>query len=122
MPSTQSIFLDTNIFLRHLRNDHPEWSPACQQLFTEIEEGKRSAWTTDLAIAEIVFLLESKKHYNQPRAAIAEALLPLLSLRHLTLHHKKRYQRVFDLYTSFPKLSYVDCYHAAQVEAEKTDL
>src|SRR3954453_19283145 len=105
MANQKAIFLDTNIFLRHLRNDHPEWSSACQQLFKEIEAGKRSAWTTDLAIAEIVFLLESKKHYNQPRAAIAEALLTLLSLRHLKLRQKTRYHRVFALYTTYPKLS-----------------
>src|SRR4051812_47072487 len=110
MADTQAIFLDTNIFLRYLRNDHPQWSPACRQLFTEIEEGKVSAWTTDLAIAEVVFLLESKKHYNQPRGAIAGALLKLLSLHRLKLRQKKHYRRIFALYTSFLKLSYIDCY------------
>lgn len=122
MPKSQSVFLDTNIFLRHLRNDHPEWSPACLQLFREIEAGKVSAWTTDLAIAEIVFILEGKRQYNQPREAIVEALLPILSLPHLKLRNKARHRRTFALYTAYPKLSYIDCYHAAQVEAEKTEL
>jgi predicted nucleic acid-binding protein len=122
MPRQRPVFLDTNIFLRQLRNDHSQWSPACQQLFRDIEAGKRTAWTTDLAIAEVVYVLESKKHYDQERSAIAEALRALLSLRHLKLNHKKRYERIFTLYTTFPQLSYVDCYHAALVEAEGTDL
>src|SRR4051812_26910423 len=117
MPTAPSIFLDTNIFLRHLRNDHPTWSPACQQVFQAIEGGKLHAWTSELAIAEVVFLLESKKHYHQPRQAIANALLTLLSLPKLMVLHKSVYRRVFQLYTTHPKLSYVDCYTAAIVEA-----
>lgn len=116
----QLFYLDTNIFLRHLRNDHPEWSPACHKVFSAIERGSVAAWTSDLAIAEVVFLLESKKHYHQPRSAIATALLTLLSLPKLTLPHKSRYKRIFHLYTSHPKLSYVDCYTAALVEANRT--
>ena len=116
---TASIYLDTNIFLRHLRNDHPTWSPACQQVFKNIEEGRLHAWTSELAIAEVVFLLESKKHYHQPRQAIAEAILTLLSLPKLTPPHKSVYRQVFQLYIAHPKLSYVDCHTAASVEANK---
>jgi predicted nucleic acid-binding protein len=112
-----AIYLDTNIFLRHLRNDHPIWSPACQQVFRDIESGKLQAWTSELAIAEVVFILGSKKHYNQPRQAIAEALLALLFLPKLTIPSKNIYRRVFQLYTMHLKLSYVDCYTAALVEA-----
>src|SRR4051812_16846115 len=102
---TASIYLDTNIFLRHLRNDHPTWSPACQQVFKNIEEGRLHAWTSELAIAEVVFLLESKKHYHQPRQAIAEAILTLLSLPKLTLPHKSVYRRGFLLFFFHPKNS-----------------
>src|SRR4051812_4625263 len=114
-----AIYLDTNIFLRHLRNDHPTWSPACQQVFKDIESGSLRAWTSELAIAEVVFILESKKHYNQPRPAIASALLSLLLLPKLTISHKNLYRRVFQLYTTHPKLSYVDCHTATLVEAGK---
>jgi predicted nucleic acid-binding protein len=117
--SVPSVYLDTNIFLRHIRNDHPTWSPACRRVFTEIEEGRLHGWTSELAIAEIVFILESKKHYNQPRSANATALLPLLALPKLTLPHKKLYRRMFAVYTNRPKLSYVDCYTAVIVEANK---
>src|SRR5689334_21013892 len=115
---TPTTYLDTNIFLRQLRNDHPTWSPACQQVFRDIENGRLQAWTSELAIAEVVFIPESKKHYNQPRQAIAAALLALISLPKLSLPHKGLYKQVFGLYTIYPKLSYVDCYTAALVGAK----
>jgi predicted nucleic acid-binding protein len=51
-------YLDANIFLRTVRADHPIWSPACKRLFDEIERGIVDAWTSDLVISEVVFVLE----------------------------------------------------------------
>lgn len=119
-PPIPLVFLDANIFLRHLRNDHPQWSPACRQVFADIEAGRLDGWTSELVVAEVVFLLESKKHYHQPRQAIAEALGAVLFLPHLKLERKGRYRRVLQLYATYPKLSYVDCHTASCVEANQT--
>jgi predicted nucleic acid-binding protein len=82
-------FLDTNIFLRHILNDDPVKSPACFALIRAIERGETTVWTSELAIAEVVFVLESKRTYNVPRDTIRDVLLPLLSLPGIKLPHKR---------------------------------
>jgi predicted nucleic acid-binding protein len=110
-----SAFLDTNVILRHLLNDDPAKSPACFALIAAIEDNRVSAWTSDLVIAEVVFILSNKKTYNLPREAIRNRLLPLIHLRGLQLPRKRLYDRIFELYTTLP-IDYIDCYHAALIE------
>jgi predicted nucleic acid-binding protein len=81
-------FLDTNIFIRHLTNDDPERSPACFALIQAIEQDRQTAWTSDLVIAEVVFVLASKRTYNLSRDTIRDLLLPLINLPGLKLAHK----------------------------------
>lgn len=115
-------FLDTNIFIRYLRNDDPIKSTACKALFEAIEHGTTEAWTSDLVISEVVFVLSNPKTYNIPRADLATNLLRLILLPKLKVYQKRIYRRVFELYTTLP-ISYVDCYNAALMESsKKTDL
>lgn len=111
-------FLDTNIFLRHLTNDDPVRSPACFALIQAIEQDRLEAWTSDLVIAEVVFVLSNKRTYDLEREIIRDLLLPLINLPGLKLPHKRLYYRVFELYASLP-IDYVDAYHAALVESRK---
>ncbi len=109
-------FIDTNIFIRHLTNDHPVHSPACFALIQRIEQGTLTAWTSDLVISEVVFVLASKQLYGLPRAEIRDLLLPLINLSGIKLPHKRMYQRVFDLYANLP-IDYADAYNAALMES-----
>lgn len=111
-------FLDTNIFLHHLTADDPERAPACLALFQAIEQGRLVVWTSDLVLAEIVFVLSSKHTYGLGRETIRDLLLPLIGLPGLKLPHKRIYRRVFDLYTSLP-IDYIDAYHAALMEQRR---
>ena len=108
-------FLDTNIILRHLINDDPVKSPACFGLIQAVEQGKLSAWTSHLVIAEVVFVLSNRRTYNLGREEIRDRLLPLINLPGLKVPQKRLFGRIFELYTSLP-VDYVDCYHAAILE------
>jgi uncharacterized protein len=110
-------FLDANVFLRHLTGDDPVKHPACVALFRQIGAGRVQAWTTDLAIAEVVFVLSSKKGmgYAFAREQIQDGLLPLLRLPGLHLSTKSLYPRIFDLYVTL-NIDFIDAYHAALVE------
>lgn len=110
-------FVDTNIFLRHLLNDHPEQSPACFRLIQAIEQNQIQAWTTDLVVAELVFVLSSKQLYQLSRQTIRDLLLPLIQLPGLKLPRKRLYHRIFELYTSRP-IDFIDAYHAARIESQ----
>ena len=108
-------FLDSNILLRHLTNDDPQRGQACFALIQAIEHGELSAWTSDLVIAEVVFVLSNKNTYHLERETIRDLLLPLINLPGLKLPHKRLYGRVFELYTSLP-IDYIDAYHVAWME------
>ena len=108
-------FLDTNVFLRHLTNDDPARSSSCLALIQSVEQGAVTAWTSELVVAELVFVLSNRKTYGLSREAVRDVLLPLISLPGLRITHKRLYRRVFELYTSLP-IDYVDAYHAALME------
>jgi predicted nucleic acid-binding protein len=110
-------FIDSNVFLRHLLNDHPTHSSAALALFRAIERREAEGWTSALVVSELVFVLAGRL-YQVPRATIRDQLLPLLSLPGLKLERKRMYTRVFELFTTL-NIDYNDCYHAALIEARR---
>jgi uncharacterized protein len=107
------LFLDTNIFLRHLLQDEPVQSPKASAFLKRIEEGEVKVRTTDTVIFETVFTLQ--KVYRRTKAAIRETLLPLLELSGIVLPQKRRYRKVFSLYVD-SNLPFADAYHAVLME------
>jgi predicted nucleic-acid-binding protein len=69
-------FLDTNVLLRHLSDDHPEQSPKATEMLRSVEQGSLRAHIVDTVIFETVFTLE--RHYRRSKVAIRESLLPLI--------------------------------------------
>ncbi|MHB8575944.1 MAG: PIN domain-containing protein [Dehalococcoidia bacterium] len=106
-------FLDTNILLRHLRQDHPIFSPLAGAIITRIEQGELVVRTADTVIFETVFSLQ--RGYKQPRDLIAAGVLPLIELPGVVLPGKRRYRQVFALYTSRP-LGFADCFHVVLMQ------
>jgi predicted nucleic acid-binding protein len=107
-------FVDANVFLRFLLDDHPVWSPACKRLFLTVERGEEQVWTSEIIVSEVVYVLN--RVYKVSRSDIAAKVLPLLRLGHLRLLNKKLYPRVFQLYEA-TNLSYPDCHTAALIES-----
>jgi predicted nucleic acid-binding protein len=101
-------FLDTNILLRHLRQDVPDLSRKATAIVRRIEAGELRVRTSDIVVFEPVFSLQ--RSYKESRERIANALLPLLELPGIALPDKSRYRAVFALYTS-RGLGFADCYH-----------
>ncbi len=112
-------FLDTNILLRHLTQDNPVQSKASTSLLKRVEQGEESVVTSDLVVAETVFILQSKRYGLSPEA-IRNALGPLLSLPGVRLSDKSLYRRAFDLYCA-KGISFVDAYNAVFMEARGID-
>ncbi|MDO8673537.1 MAG: PIN domain-containing protein [Dehalococcoidia bacterium] len=102
-------FLDTNIILRHVLGDHPDHSPRATAYLARVEQGEIEVYTSDTVIFEVVFTLQ--RQYQQPRAEIRQAILPLIELPGIILPGKRRYRQVFDLYVEL-NLSFADTYHA----------
>lgn len=109
-------FLDTNVFPRHLVQDHPDHSPRATLYFDRIERGGLRVETTATVVFETVFTLQS--FYKHPRPMIRDNVLPLLRLPGIALPGKRRFRRAFALYTN-TNLSFADCLHVATAEARK---
>jgi predicted nucleic acid-binding protein len=107
-------FLDANIILRHVLSDDPNHSPRAQAYFRRIARREISVRTTDTVIFEAVFTLE--RTYKVSRHDIQEALTAILALPGVVLPGKRRYRRVFDLYVTFPGLSFADCFYISLME------
>jgi predicted nucleic acid-binding protein len=107
-------FLDTNIFLRHLRQDNAVLSPKATAIFTQIEQGQLQVRTSDTVVFETVFTLQ--RSYKQPKARIAEGVLSLMELPGILLPGKRRYRKVFQLYVQ-RNLPFADAYHAVLMES-----
>ena len=109
--------LDTNVFVRHLRQDHPDHSPRATALLEQIERGELKVRVLDTVVFETVFTLQS--FYRQPRAAIRDGLLPLLEMPGIILPGKRWLRQVFDLYVQEPRYSFADCYQIVAVRRLK---
>src|SRR3982751_627153 len=107
-------FLETNIFLRHLREDHADFSPRATALLARIEEGFFKVRTADTVIFETVFTLE--RFYKQSKEAICAAFLPLIELPGIVLPGKRRFRKVFTYYID-KNISFADAYHAVLMES-----
>jgi len=110
-------FLDTNVILRHLLADHPTLSPAARETLRQVEDGELEVWTSDLVIAEIVFVLSNRRTYGFERTLIRDVLLPLIDLPGVSLPIKDIYPRVFEIYIN-ANIDFIDAYHAAMVERQ----
>src|ERR671926_432204 len=89
-------FLDTNILLRHLLQDHEDHSPRATAYLHRIEQGEIQVRTSEIVIFEVVFTLE--RGYRRSKREIHDTLLPLLELPGIILPGKRRFRKVFDYY------------------------
>ena len=111
-------FVDANIFIRHLTGDDPNKAQACFELFKRAGANEVTLTTTEAVVAEVVFVLSSKRLYNLPREKIRELLYPLLKLPGLRLPQRKTLLRALDLYVSY-QTDFEDALVVAQMERQK---
>src|SRR4030042_5489774 len=106
-------FLDTNVLLRHLLQDHPQQSPRATAYLARVEHGEIKVRTADTVVFETVFTLQ--RQYGVPKEEIRDNLLPLLELPGVVLPGKRRLRKVFDLYVDL-NLPFADAYHVALMQ------
>ncbi|MCB0169339.1 MAG: PIN domain-containing protein [Anaerolineae bacterium] len=108
-------FVDTNIFLRHLTNDHPEKAKACFELFKKAARDEVSLVTSDWVIAEVIYMMSSKVVYNLPPLEIKHRLRPILAIRALKIENKDVVMHALDLFARLG-IDFEDCLTIAQME------
>ncbi len=112
-------FLDTNILIRYATKDDEQKAAASYLLLQRLESGEETAITSDVVIAEAVYVLQSKA-YNVSRDRIRRLLAPVIESQGLRLPSKPVYTRAFDFYCAV-NISFTDAFNAAYMEAEGVD-
>ncbi len=108
-------FIDANIFVRYLTRDDPHKAQACDTLFQKSNRGEIALTTSESVIAEVVFVLVSKRLYNLPRDEVRIRLYPLLTMQGLKLAHRASYLRALDIFAT-SNLDYEDALTIAHME------
>jgi len=95
--------LDTNCLLRWLLDDVPEQTA----VITAVINSEKNLTVADAALIEMVFVLEKIKKIR--RETIEKAVLAIFEKDNI-LCNRGLFIEVLSVYTSHPKLSFVDCY------------
>lgn len=108
-----SIFVDTNLFLRFLTNDVPTQADAIEKLLRQAEQGKSHLITNGMVIAEIVWTLES--YYELERDDIQNKVLAILNTPGLEIPDSNLILKSIIWYVE-KNVDFIDAYNAAWME------
>ncbi len=77
MTSQKTIYLiDTNVILRYLLDDHPEFSPKAARFMMKVANAEIKAEILDVVLIECIYVME--KHYKIPRKVIVNRLARII--------------------------------------------
>lgn len=106
-----AVFIDTNVFIYHLTDNHPEFSPRCSALLGDVEAGRIQAYTAITAIDETFRVLS--RTFGISREASGAMFTAILELPSIQIDHRSAVLQSIEFWQRQPPLSFVDCYHLA---------
>lgn len=108
-------FVDTNLFIRYLTNDDPDLADRVGQLLDDAAAGVVRLVTTELVIAETVWVLESS--YRLKNVQIAPLVRGILATAGLEVINGDLIGKALVMY-EFHNIDFVDSYIAALMEKQ----
>lgn len=109
----RSSILDTNIFIRYLTNDNPAKADRVDKLLEKAAKGELQLVTTELVIAEVVWVLES--FYKLDNVAIAPMIKAILATPGLEVINGVLVEKATGYYLD-KNIDFIDGYIAAVME------
>ena len=106
-------FLDINVVLRHLLQDHADHSPRASALFERIGLGEIEVQATPSVVFEAIYVLE--KTWRVSKTDIRRAIGTILRLPRFNIVEKSRLERALDLFVE-RNIPYIDAYHAVAMD------
>lgn len=104
-----TVFVDTNILVRHLTGD----PPAQARRATRYLEAANELLLPDLIAAEVAYVLES--YYEVPRGQVAEALRAIVAFPSMRMVDADLLRRAVEVY-EVHRLDFADAYLVASAE------
>ena len=111
----QTESLDTNLLLRLCMGDIPAQQ---QKVFHLLNSPNKTFYVADLAISEMVYVLETGEKYS--RNKIAEYIKALLVRKNINCN-RPLFRSVLPFYETHPKISFNDCCLAAYAALNQSE-
>lgn len=106
-------FLDANIFIRYLTNDDPVKADRVEQLLDSAVAGNEKLITTEMVIAEVVWVLES--FYKLDNRAIGPMIKAILATPGLEVINGPLVEKAVDRYL-IQNIDFIDGYVVAVMQ------
>ena len=108
--------IDTNVVLRYLLGDHPEFSPKAEAFMLDVSKGVKKAEILDVVIVECIYVME--KYYEIPKTEIVEKLSGILNFSGIVNPDRSEILEALLKYEN-SNIDIVDCILAASSSPEK---
>lgn len=108
--------IDTNVVLRYLLGDHPEFSPKAEAFMFDVSKGVKKAEILDVVIVECIYVME--KYYEIPKTEIVEKLGGILNFPGIVNPDRSEILEALLKYEN-SNIDIVDCILAARSSPEK---
>jgi predicted nucleic acid-binding protein len=109
--------VDTNVFLRHVAepgsSEDALQQAACEAFFRRCRESGESIVTTEACLAEICYVLASKRQYGMPGQRVAELVRALLVQWQVHIVCSDLHVAAIDVLAAHPVLGFEDALLAA---------
>jgi predicted nucleic acid-binding protein len=105
----ETVFVDTNIFLRYLTKDDPSKYEKCREMFKKAMKGDIAITTSGMVIAELVWTLLS--YYKVPKAEVVEKVSVIVGTKNLSIPDKHVVADALVVYAR-KNIDFIDAYNA----------
>lgn len=93
------MYVDTNVIIRAILNDHKTLSPKAQKFFRKAKAENYKLKTVDLVIGELFWVLESKKlEPTLKKSQIADIILSFVNLVNLKFPSESIFTEAVEIY------------------------
>jgi predicted nucleic-acid-binding protein len=108
-------FVDTNLFIRYLTNDDPAKADRVEKLLDDAARGDIALLTTEMVMAEVVWVLESA--YGLKSSDVAPLIRGILATPGLEVINGPLVSRGLEFYETH-NIDFIDGYIAAVMEKQ----
>ena len=108
--------IDTNVVLRYLLGDHPEFSLKAEAFMFDVSKGVKKAEILNVVIVECIYVME--KYYEIPKTEIVEKLSGILNFSGIVNPDRSEILEALLKYEN-SNIDIVDCILAARSSPEK---
>lgn len=106
----ERVFADTNLFLRHLEQNHSEHTAAARRILQRVQAEELILVTTPLVLAELVWTLTS--FYKRDKQTVMNWLLAIINTPGILVEERDRVIQAL-VWFEEKNVDFIDAYHAA---------